>query len=62
MGHGGNMGYVDFKYFCDNLDVVNYSDNEGDNINMIRNIFFYQVTLKKIEIWGFLLRIDVKLC
>ena len=37
------------------MDVVNYSDNKGDNIKMIMNFFFYQVTLK---IWGFLLMID----
>ena len=34
MGHGGNMGHVDFTYFCDN------SDNKGDHIKMITNIFF----------------------
>ena len=38
MGHEGNMGHVDCTYFC--YYVVNYSDNKGDHIKMIRNIFF----------------------
>ena len=37
MGHMGIMGHVDFTYF---YDIVNYSDNKGDYIQMIRNFFF----------------------
>ena len=58
MGHGGNMGHVDFTYFCDNyLDVVNYSDNKGDQEH-----FLLAGYSKYFEIWGFLLRRDAKLC
>ena len=31
------------------LDVVNYSDNKGDHMKMIRTIFFQQITLKSFR-------------
>ena len=34
---------------------VNYSDNKGDHIKMIRNTFFYQVTLKILRYGDFFL-------
>ena len=52
MGHVGNMGHVDFTYFCDNK-ILNYSDNKGDDIKMIRNIFILQVTLKILRYGDF---------
>ena len=46
MGIGGNnLWATSILHIFVILDVVNYSDNKGDHIRMLRNIFFLQVSL-----------------
>ena len=46
MGHGGNMGHVDFTYFCDNQMLL--------TIQTIKEHFLLAGYSKDFEIlWGF---------
>ena len=61
MGHVGNMGHVDFAYFCDNLMLLTIQKIK-ETIENDKEHFLLAGYSKDFEIWGFLLRIDEKLC